>query len=85
MRYALAMFCPPLALLICRRPFQAIASAILFAVAIVTAHWGIGALLDFFLILWATNAVGDDQAGRESRAFIETVKPIPVIHDGSRG
>jgi hypothetical protein len=81
MRYALAMFCPPLALMISRRPFQAIACAILFAAAIATARWGVGAFLDFFLILWATNAVGDEKAGREARAFIRTVKPIPIIHD----
>ena len=81
MRYMLAVVCPPLALLTCRRPCQAIVSAILFALAIATARWGIGAFLDFFLILWATNAVGDEQAGREAQAFIKTVKPIPIIHD----
>jgi hypothetical protein len=81
MRYALAMFCPPLALLNCHRPYQAIASAILYAVAIVTVRWGIGAAIEFFLILWATNAVGDHVASREARAFIKTVKPIPIIHD----
>jgi hypothetical protein len=81
MRYALAMFCPPLALLISHRPYKAITAAILYAVAIVTARWGIGVLLEFFLILWATNAVGDELAGREAREFIKTVKPIPVIHE----
>jgi hypothetical protein len=82
MRYALAMFCPPLALLICHRPYQAIFVGVLYAVAIATAgYYGIGAILDFFLILWATNAVGDEKAGQEARAFIKTVKPIPVIHD----
>ena len=81
MRYALAMFCPPLALLVSHRPYQAIAAAILYTVAIVTARWGFGVLLEFFLILWATNVVGDELAGREARAFIKTVKPIPVIHE----
>lgn len=82
MRYALAMFCPPLALLISHRPYQASIVGVLFTLAIATAgFYGIGAILDFFLILWATNAVGDDLAGREARAFIQTVKPIPVIHD----
>ena len=82
MRYALAMFCPPLALLICHRPYQAIVAAILYTVAIATvSYYGLGAFLEFFLILWATNAVGDELAGREARAFIKTVKPIPVIHE----
>jgi len=81
MRYALAMFCPPLALLISHRRYQAVAAAVLYAVAIVTARWGIGVLIEFFLILWATNAVGDEKAGREAQAFIKTVKPIPVIHE----
>ena len=82
MRYILAMFCPPLALLTSRRPWQAAVSAILFAVAIATAGYhGVGAVLDFFLILWASNAVGDEIAAREARDFIKTVKPIPVIRD----
>ncbi len=81
MRYTLAMFCPPLAFWICRRPTQAAVSAILFILAIATAEQGIGAVLDFFLILWATNAVGDEAAGRETRAFTKTVKPIPIIRD----
>jgi hypothetical protein len=76
------MFCPPLALLICQRPFQAITAAVLYAVAIATVpYYGLGAFLEFFLILWATNAVGDDNAAREAQAFIKTVKPIPVIHE----
>jgi hypothetical protein len=82
MRYILAVFCPPLALLTTRRPWQAVVSAILFAIAIATAGFhGVGAVLDFFLILWASNAVGDEIAAREAREFIKTVKPIPVVRD----
>lgn len=82
MRYALAMFCPPLALLVSHRPCRAAVAAILFAVAIATVGYhGLGAFLDFFLILWATHAVGDETAGLEARAFIRTVKPIPVVHE----
>lgn len=79
MRYILAVFCPPLALLVCKRWFQATCSAILFAVAIASAPYGIGAVIDFFLILWAVNVVGDDKADREAQEFIKTVEPIPVI------
>jgi hypothetical protein len=81
MRYALAMICPPLALMTCHRSYQAILALILYIVAIFTARWGIGAFIEFFLILWATNAVGDEQAGREAQAFVKTVKPIPFIHE----
>ena len=79
MRYALALVCPPLALLACKRWFQAIPGAILYGLAIATAQYGVGALIEFFLILWAVNAVGDEKAGRVSRAFIKTVEPIPII------
>ena len=79
MRYALALVCPPLALLGCRRWFQAVLCAILYALAIATARYGIGALIDFFLILWSINVVSDEEAGRQARAFVKTVKPIPVI------
>jgi hypothetical protein len=82
MRYALAMFCPPLALLISHRSYQAILAAVLYSVAIATVgYYGLGVFLEFFLVLWATHAVCDEQAGREARAFIKTVKPIPVIHE----
>ncbi len=82
MRYALAMLCPPLALHVCRRPHQAMVAAALFAIAIATVlPYGFGIFVDFFLILWATHAVGDEHAAREVRAFIATVKPIPVIHE----
>ena len=79
MRYAFALVCPPLALLGCRRWFQAVPCAILYALAIATARYGIGALVEFFLILWAINVVSDEKAGRQARAFVKTVKPIPVI------
>ena len=79
MRYAFALVCPPIALLGCRRWFQAVPCAILYALAIATAQYGIGVLIGFFLILWALNVVSDEQAGREARAFVKTVKPIPVI------
>jgi len=79
MRYLLALICPPLALLTCKRWFQAIPCTILYALAIASARYGIGALIEFFLILWAFNVVGDEKAGVEARAFIRTVEPIPVI------
>jgi hypothetical protein len=80
MRYTLALLCPPLAILICKRWFQAALSAILFALAIAWAQYGVGVLIEFFLILWAFNVVGNEKATREMQEFVETVEPIPVIH-----
>ena len=79
MLYLLAVFCPPLALLACRKWFQAIPSAVLYALAIFTARYGIGAVIDFCLILWAFRVVGDSQAEVEAQVFSKTVKPIPYI------
>jgi hypothetical protein len=81
MRYILAMFCPPLALLICGRPKQAATCAILFIAAIATAEMGVGLVFDVFLVIWATNAVGDEGASRETLAFKQTVRPILVARD----
>ena len=78
MRYILALFCPPLALMACRRWFQAAAAAILFALAVATARSGVGALVEFFLVLWAFRVVGEDGAAREARAFIRTVRPVRI-------
>jgi hypothetical protein len=79
MRYLLALVCPPLALMACRRWFQAIPCVLLYALAIASAKDGVGAVIEFFLILWAFNVVGDEKAGIEARAFVKTVEPIPVI------
>lgn len=80
MRYALSLICPPLALLVCKKWFQAIPSAVLYGLAIVTARYGVGALIEFFLILWSFRVVSDTFADREARTFAESVKPIPIIH-----
>ncbi len=79
MRYALALVCPPLALLCCKKRYQAMIAALLFGLAIATARFGVGALIDFFLILWASNVVGDERARIEAREFVRTVRPIPII------
>ncbi len=81
MNYTLAVICPPLAFAACKKWVQAVPATLLFVLAIATAQYGVGALVDFFLILWASRMVGDEQARRESRAFIRTVKPVPVIRD----
>jgi len=68
MKYPLAVICPPLAFLACGKWFRAAVSAALFLAAIATARIGVGVALDFFLILWASNIVGEYQALREARA-----------------
>ena len=79
MRYLLALVCPPLALLACRKWIQAIPATFLFGLALATAQSGVGAFIDFVVILWAFYAVGDEDARREARAFIKTVQRIPIV------
>ncbi len=79
MRYLIAMLCPPLALAMCRRWFQAVLATILYGLAIVGMESGVGLLIDFFLILWAFRILGERSAELEARAFVRAVEPIPVI------
>ncbi len=81
MRYLLALVCPPLALLVCRRRGQALICSGLCLAGLVSARWGPGVLLLFGCILWAVNAVGDDRAAAVSDRFIRAVKPIPMTRD----
>jgi hypothetical protein len=79
MQYLIAVICPPLALLSSRRWFQAIPCTLLYGLAIAWMESGVGALIDFFLILWAFRVVGERNAEVETQAFVRTVEPIPVI------
>ncbi len=79
MNYLLALLCPPLAFVACRKWAQAALAAILFGLAVATARSGLGAAIEFVAILWAFHAVGDEDARREARAFVKTVHQIPVI------
>ena len=81
MKYLLAVFCPPLALYLSGKTYQAIPSAILFALALATASIGVGPLIDFFLVLWAFRIVGESGAERQARAFVRTIRPIPVVRE----
>lgn len=76
MRYLLALICPPLALLLCHRPWQAGVALALLVVGLATFWWGVGALILFGIIIWAMNAVSDQIAAREISRFVRTVKPI---------
>jgi hypothetical protein len=78
MKYLLAVFCPPLAMLACRKWVQALTCAVPFVFAIAWAESALGPLVAFFLILWAFHVVGDHDAGIEARAFVQSVRPIPV-------
>lgn len=82
MRYLTAMLCPPLALWLAHRRFQAVPSALLYTLAIFWMESGVGALIAFFLVLWAFRVVGEQKAEVEARAFVKTVDPIPVIRSG---
>ena len=76
MRYLLALICPPVALLACRRYGQAAVVAALYLGGFASLHWGVGFLLLFICMLWAANAVGDERAAAESARFIRTIRPI---------
>ena len=76
MRYLVALFCPPLALLACGRSHQAIINLILCLVGVATARWGLGIIALMAAVMWAINAVGDDRASLRTDEFVRTVKPI---------
>ncbi len=81
MRYLLALICPPAALLVCERPWQALLSLIFCLAGLASVHWGVGLVGLLGCILWASNVVGNDQASEVSARFIRTVKPIPITRD----
>ena len=81
MRYLLALICPPAALLACHRPWQSLVVLLLWVVGLATTGWGVGLLLLFASILWASNGVGDERAAQESARFVRSVTPIPTVRD----
>ena len=76
MRYLLALICPPLALWMCHRPWQAAVALGLCLAGVATFWWGVGILILGGTMAWALNAVSDEGAARATRQFIRTVKPI---------
>ena len=79
LRYLFALICPPMALLLCHRGWQASFALILCLLGLASVRWGVGILVLFGCILWAVNAVGDDRAAAVSARFVWTVKPIRTI------
>jgi hypothetical protein len=71
MLYLIALLIPPLALLLCGKPFQAILSAILWIIAWLTAViFGAGFIMWVILAVWAIMVVRD----RNTRKFIEEAR-----------
>lgn len=59
MLYLIALLIPPLALLLCGKPFQAILSAIVWILAWVLAIFGAGFIMWVILAVWAIMVVRD--------------------------
>lgn len=70
MLYLIALIIPPLALLLCGKPFQAILSAIIWIIAWVLAIFGAGFIVWVILAVWAIMVVKD----RNTRRFIEEAR-----------
>jgi uncharacterized membrane protein len=67
MLYLIALLLPPLALLLCGKPFQAILSAIIWVLAWIFAIFGAGFIMWVILAVWAIMVVRD----RNTRKLIE--------------
>ena len=70
MLYLVALIIPPLALLLCGKPFQAILSAVIWILAWVLAIFGAGFIMWVILAIWAIMVVRD----HNTRKFIEDVR-----------
>ncbi|WP_417450344.1 YqaE/Pmp3 family membrane protein [Kordiimonas sp.] len=70
MLYLIALLIPPLALLLCGKPFQAILAAIIWVLAWVLALFGAGFIMWVVLAVWAIMVVRD----RNTRKLIEDAR-----------
>lgn len=70
MLYLIALLIPPLALLLCGKPFQAILSAVIWILAWIFALFGAGFIMWVILAVWAIMVVRD----RNTRKFIEEAR-----------
>ncbi len=80
MKYALAIFCPPYALWVCGRPWQAAFGLILLAAGISDGNVGILIGIFFLETLWAWAAVGHRDAHEEAQDFVRAVR----LHQAAR-
>ncbi|MBV1901755.1 MAG: hypothetical protein KUG56_08790 [Kordiimonadaceae bacterium] len=69
MLYIVALIVPPLALLLCGKPFQAIISAVVWILAWILAIFGAGIIMWCVLALWAIMVVRD----RNTRKMMEDI------------
>lgn len=79
MFFILALICPPLAMVLCGARVRAVVAILILATAVMVFGWFAGLIVEFALILWAANVVGDARAHRTAQEFGRTVRPIPVI------
>jgi predicted anti-sigma-YlaC factor YlaD len=74
MRYAIALFCPPLAMVLARRPLQAFAATALLILA--AALWPAvsGLFIAGLTVLWACHVAGAHYAADELEGLRESIR-----------
>jgi hypothetical protein len=70
MRYMIALFCPPLAMVRSGKPGRALAVIGLLILAAITWSTGLGAIPAAFAMLWAIRTVGELEADEELAGFL---------------
>ena len=70
MRYILALFCPPLAMVRSGKPIRAIASTVLLILAALTWTSGLGMIPAALSMIWACRTVGETYATEELEGFL---------------
>ena len=68
MLYLLAFFVPPLAVLLCGKPFTAIANAVVWLVSIGLMLVGIGVVTVWISVIHAMIVVGSHKADKRAKA-----------------
>jgi predicted anti-sigma-YlaC factor YlaD len=74
MRYAIALFCPPLAMALARRPLQAFAATALLILAAVLWPAISGLFIAGLTVLWACHVAGAHYAADELEGLRESIR-----------
>ena len=70
MKYVFALVCPPLAILLSRKPVQALGSLVLCFLAVATWSLGVGGILAAITVMWALRVAGEAGANAEVDRFM---------------
>jgi hypothetical protein len=80
MRYAIALFCPPLAMALARRPLQALVATALLVLAGVLWPAVSGLFLAGLTVLWACHVAGAHYAADELDDLRESIRRRKMKH-----